>query len=29
MIKTAEDWLDEYGESHQNPTNKKILPHSG
>ena len=24
MIKTAEDWLDEYGESHQNPINKMI-----
>ena len=24
MIKKAEDWLNEYGESHQNPINKMI-----
>lgn len=23
-MKTVQNWLDEYGESHQNPTNKKI-----
>ena len=24
MIKTVEEWLDEYGESHKNPVNKAI-----